>query len=129
MYPERAVIEGLIVPMGTTQNIQLLQEARRCHHPHDAQYFDAPHLALVLSGFSTHPTCGCCGPVCRCARKTSGRSFYFVENGEAAFLQAAQAIASQLGVGGREGLCLTDAGLQVLEEFRIAGGEQNQFGH
>jgi hypothetical protein len=35
-----------------------------------------------------------------CARKTSGRSFYFVENGEAAFLQAAQAIAWQLGVGG-----------------------------
>src|SRR5580693_270359 len=70
----------------TTQNIRLLQEARRCHHLHDAQYFDAPHLALVLSGFSAHPTCGCCGPVCRCARKTSGRRFYFVENGEAALM-------------------------------------------
>jgi hypothetical protein len=29
-----------------------------------------------------------------------GRSFYFVENGEATFLQAAQAIALQLEVGG-----------------------------
>jgi hypothetical protein len=62
--------------------------------------FDAPHLVLVLSGFSADPTCDCCGRVCHCARKTSGRSFYFVEDGEAAFLQAAQAIAWQLEVGG-----------------------------
>jgi hypothetical protein len=62
--------------------------------------FDAPHLVLVLSGFSADPTSDCCGRVCHCARKTSGRSFYFVEDGEAAFLQAAQAIAWQLEVGG-----------------------------